>query len=185
LEEQLAALDTNVDSSSDNIMTLGEGLNALQNDLTANVAEIDILGGQIDGFVIDVNTLRGDIATNSEALAQKEALVARLSKTLTLFRVWETVARARLRLVDANFGLARAEIETARSILEQMTAEETGVLGDALEEMLARLALAANNLPDDPEAAVRDLNSVWKVLDTALATMLDEVSQAESNTEGE
>lgn len=185
LEEQVAALDTNIDSSSKNIMTLGEELIALQNDISANVAQVDILGGQIDGFVIDVNTLRGDIAANTEALAQKEAIVAQLSKTLTLFRIWETVARARLRLVDENIGLAQADIETAQSILEQMAAAETGDLAVVLRQMLARLVLAANNLPDDPEAAIRDLNTVWEALDSALATMLEEVFLAEPITGGE
>jgi chromosome segregation ATPase len=184
LEEQVAALETSADSSVENITALGEGFNALQNDVMANGAQIDTLGGQIDGLGVDANTLRGDIAANSEALAQKEATVAQLSKTLTLFRIWETVARARLRLVDENIGLAQADIETAQSILEQMAAEETGDLADALQQMQTRLSLAANDLPDDPEAAVRDLNTVWEALDTALTMMLEEVSQTEPTIEG-
>lgn len=185
LEEQVATLETSTGSNAANITALGDGLNTLQRDVTANSAQIDDQGGQIDGLDLELNAARGEIADNAAALARKEAIVAQLSKTLTLFRIWETVARARLHLVDQNIGLARADVETAQAILDQMAAEETGELAETLEQVQTRLDLAATALPDDPEAAVRDLNTAWEALDAALTTLLEEVSEAEIVPEGE
>lgn len=185
LEEQVATLETSTGSNAENITALGDGLNTLQRDVTANSGQIDDQGGQIDGLGLELNMARGEIDDNAAALAQKEAIVAQLGKTLTLFRIWETVARARLNLVDQNFGLAQADIVTAQAILDQMASEETGQLADTLEQVQTRLDLAATALPDDPEAATRDLNTAWESLDAALTTLLEEVSDAEIIPEGE
>jgi chromosome segregation ATPase len=185
LEEQVTALESSTISNDDNITALGEGLNTLQRDVTTNSSQIDDQAGQIDGLGLELNTARGEIADNAAALAQKEAIVAQLSKTLTLFRIWETVARARLYLVDQNIGLAQADVETAQAILDQMAAEETGDLAESLGLVQTRLDLAVTALPDDPEAAARDLNTAWEALDAVLTTLLEEVSEAEIVPEGE
>lgn len=185
LEEQVATLDSSTGANTENIATLSEGLNSLQGDVTANSAEIDDLGGQIDSLGVELNSAQNEIADNATALAQKEAIVAQLSKTLTLFRVWETVARARLHLVDQNIGLAQTDLETAQAILDQLAAGETGELAEPLGQIQNRLGLAATALPDDPEAAVRDLNTAWETLDEVLTTLLEEVSAAEIVPEGD
>jgi chromosome segregation ATPase len=185
LEEQVATLDSSTGANTENIATLSEGLNSLQGDVTANSAEIDDLGGQIDSLGVELNSAQNEIADNATALAQKEAIVAQISKTLTLFRIWETVARARLHLVDENIGLAQTDVETAQAILDQLAAGETGDLADTLGQIQNRLGLAATALPDNPEAAVRDLNTAWETLDEVLTTLLEEVSAAEIVPEGE
>lgn len=185
LEEQVTTLENSTGTNTENITALSEGLNSLQGDVTANGAQIDDLGGQIDGLSLELNTAQDEIAENAAALAQKEAIVTQVSQTLTLFRIWEMVARARLHLVDQNAGLAQADVETAQAILDQMTAEETGELAEALDQVQTRLDLAATALPDDPETAARDLNTAWEALDEVLTTLLAEVSEAEIVPEGE
>ena len=69
--------------------------------------------------------------------------------------------------------------------LDQMAAEETGDLAESLGLVQTRLDLAATALPDDPEAAARDLNTAWEALDAVLTTLLEEVSEAEIVPEGE
>ncbi|MGB3713870.1 MAG: hypothetical protein WA996_05510 [Candidatus Promineifilaceae bacterium] len=171
--------------NKEGLSTFYDDFNNLQNDVAANSALIGHFSGQLDDFIIDINTARRDIRANSDAINQKELFVAQLSKTLTLFRISELVARARLHLSEVNIGLARNDIETARSNLEQLAASERGEFGNSLQLILARMELAANNLTDDPEAAERDLNTVWEGLDTALATILEEVSLAVADSDGE
>lgn len=185
LEEEVAALETSAGANADDITALGEGLNTLQGDVTANSSQIDDLGGQIDGLGVELNTARDEIESNAAALAQKEEIVGQLSKTLTLFRVWETVARARLHLVDQNIGLAQADVETAQAILAQMATGEDDELAEPLDQIQNRLDLAATALSDDPEAAIRDLNTAWEALDATLTALLEEVSAAELTPEGE
>jgi chromosome segregation ATPase len=185
LEEQAAALENSTGANAENITALGDGLNTLQRDVTANGAQIDDLGGQIDSLDLELNTAQEGIADNAAALAQKEAIVGQLSKTLTLFRIWEMVARARLHLVDQNAGLAQDDVERAQAILEQMVADETGDLAEALGQVQTRLDLAAAALPDDPDAAIRDLNTAWESLDAVLTALLEQVSEAEIAPEGE
>jgi len=92
-------------------------------------------------------------------------------QVLTLFRVWELISRARLRLLEDNFGLARADTEQALRTMDFLLAaapEEA----ETWQRIQARLELALAALPDDPDMAAGDLESAWDALDELLTAML-------------
>jgi hypothetical protein len=121
--------------------------------------------------------------TLEDPLAATEDVEA-LRQTLALFRVWELVARARLRLLEDNPGLALADVQAAQAAVET-------ILETAVEETVAsltpvqqRLDLAAASLPDDPLTAGRDLETAWESLDVYLGELLG-LPVVESVEEGE
>jgi hypothetical protein len=75
----------------------------------------------------------------------------------------EVVARARLELLQANYGLAQDNIQTAYDRLASLT-PPTGIVENDTLAALERLALAEKALPQAPQVAAEDLESVWLLL---------------------
>jgi chromosome segregation ATPase len=173
--EQLSVLESRIDDMagagvviSDNVTLLNGGIGALQSDIVTLGSDLDTLGGEVDGLQSEVVGLGSDMAALQETLEDPLAAtedVEALRQTLALFRVWELVARARLRLLEDNPGLALADVQAAQAAVET-------ILETAVEETVAsltpvqqRLDLAAASLPDDPLTAGRDLETAWESLD--------------------
>lgn len=154
---------------------VNEGLVTLQGDTTANVSELDALGGALDAVQAEVTAQEEEItALQVEISSFSAEEFARMRQALALFRAWEMVSRARLRLLEQNVGLAQADTESALASVDAVllivpaeSATETGLQG-----VRQRLVQAAAGLPDDPAAAARDLDTAWEALDAALAALL-------------
>ncbi len=169
LTDNVTASDSEVATLQTNLSTLSEALVAIQGDIIDNGSQIDALGGEIDTVQTAVTDLGTEmIAMEEEAMAMIEELDTpdTLQETLALFRVWELITRARLRLVEDNIGLATDDIESAVQTIEGLLALEVLATDpEKLEMVQARLALAFVNLPDRPSLAAADLESAWDELD--------------------
>lgn len=181
LDESMAETLANDANAAQNIIDLGAALTALQADFNTSTGQIDALGGELDGLTGDVEQVQAGLAA-AEATAVaavdqanlSQMAVTEMAQSLALFRAWELVARARLRLLESNFGLAATDVADAQAtitaVLETLPAESTA--GPALEVVQTRLTLAADNLPANPEQAALDLESVWDALDEILVARL-------------
>ncbi|MBK8989304.1 MAG: hypothetical protein IPM39_25110 [Chloroflexi bacterium] len=189
LEASLAVTLANDAAAVENITGLNEALTILQTDFNTSTGQIDALGGEIDGLAGAVNRLQTDLGVVEETAAAAAELsdlsntaVSEMAQSLVLFRAWELVARARLRLLETNFGLAANDVDNA---LETVTAVITLLPEDSadrapLEVVQTRLSLAAANLPANPNQAAADLESAWDELDQILTTRLLPLPAAES-----
>lgn len=180
--EQLSVLESRINEMadagvviSDNVTLLNDGIGALQSDIVTLGSDLDSLGGEVDGLQSEVTGLGSETAALQETLVDPLAAtedVEALRQTLALFRVWELVARARLRLLEDNPGLALADVQAAQSavsVILETASEETAA---ALAPIQQRLDLAAASLPDDPITAGRDLETAWEMLDELLGELL-------------
>ncbi len=180
--EQLAALESRLDEMvmagaviSENVTLLNGGIGALQADIVGYGTDLDSLGGEVDGLQSDVLGLTSQTEAIQESLVDPlagTAEVAELRQILVMFRVWELVSRARLRLVEGNPGLALADVEAAQEAMTAVIATASEEMVPLLEPIQQRLDLAAASLPDDPETAARDLESGWEALDSLLSDLL-------------
>lgn len=168
LETQTAELMTSGETISQSLAILEGGLVALQGDLNANGIRIDEIGGQIDGLRAEAAALNSQLGDLTVELTEPDAEVQNLQDVLRLFRLWELIARARLRLTEDNAGLAIVDLESALEALGTTSPEEAPSMADVEN----RLTLALSSLPDDPEAAGRDLDAAWEILDGLLAEAL-------------
>lgn len=186
LEEHVTALIASTDTISGNVTILNDGLVSLQGDLTTNVSDIDAVGGEVDALQAELVALIGELeAVQTELDDYSADEFNRMRQSLALFRVWEMVSRARLRLLEQNIGLAAAEIGTALASVDRLLVivpEEGETTKSSLEQVQQRLILAASNLPDDQVAAARDLDTAWEVLDAALAALFGEPSTGPQET---
>jgi hypothetical protein len=159
-------------SVSETVRLLGEGVISLQGDVNENVGDIDDLGGQLDSLSVEAAELESQIANLEGTISESDQKVIRMKQALYWFRLWELMARARLQIADNNLGLAAADIETALSLASSMPEAATEVETEILTVITTRLELAAQELPDGPVTAARDLESAWDVVDQVIAVLV-------------
>src|SRR5690606_17267850 len=73
----------------------------------------------------------------------------------------DILARGRLYLSQSNFGLAEADVQTARDLLAELNAETED---EVFAQAVTRLDMALDNLPDFPVIAAGDLEIAWAIL---------------------
>ena len=73
-----------------------------------------------------------------------------LKREIMLTRAIETLSRARLYLSQSNFGLAKIDVQSARSILAELSTEAPPYQVNAFDQIIGRLDLALGNLPPSP-----------------------------------
>ena len=190
VEGETATLAGRADTLGGETALLGAGLAALQDDLNANGQHIDQLGGTVDGLSDTLAALDGraaEIQSQVDALAVED--LAGWRRAVGLFRIWQMIGRARQRLVEGNMGLAAADIEMALAAIDDLVAQDPVVeesdadsVAGPVDDLLTvreRLQLAADNLPDEPLVASRDLETAWEVLDAIVALALAEPTPRE------
>jgi len=166
LQEELDGLTAQAATREAKLETLERGVADLQEDVNANAEAVDGLGGDVDELAANVGALSEGFAQVQEDAGE----LAQMRRALTLFRVWELVARARLRLLQGNAGLAAGDLTAAQTTLGALDAE-AGETEPMLAPLRQRLALALDSLPADPAAAARDLETAWEMLDEEIATL--------------
>ncbi len=165
LEEALATAVSNAETTE---FIYSEGLLTLQMDLNQSNQQLDDLGGNIDTLQNDLSTTDTAVSNLETAYTENAITPQELQYTIALFRAWEMIARARLRLLENNFGLAANDSEQALRTVDYLLANNAGENPDTLRIIQTRLALALSNLPDQPEQARKDLETAWSEIDTLL-----------------
>jgi hypothetical protein len=165
LRVQVGALITRTDTLTLALATSQRDMLALQGDLNETNRTVDDVGGALDRLAADLATLSDQFAeVRSDAIE-----IAAMQEALTLFRAWEMMARARLSLAEGNAGAALTDVNAAQALLA--AAVETATDPGELPLLADRLALVQTNLPANPLAATRDLETAWEILDRELARL--------------
>lgn len=175
LTSQLASASSSGESALGDIASLSQAVTALQTDLNRTGGEVDALGGDIDRLDGSVSGLQEQTAvldtsvTNLQTAIDNDAPKQELREVLALFRVWELITRARLRLAENNVGLATDDVETAVRTMDLLVTSSSEEAAISYKAVQGRLALAFANLPDDRDTAAADLETAWNELDAVLA----------------
>lgn len=180
--EQLAALQTRQSQSEQAIADLQARLNLMETAQAENAWARDELDGRVSSIEEEIaahtQTLAALEAVQAALQARANATDAELARQIKLLKSMELLSRARMFLYQSNFGMARQDIRTARSLLGEVQPDAPASLADDLTEVIHRLDLTLSNLPNFPVAARDDLDIAWEVLlaglppDEATATPL-------------
>lgn len=174
LEPAMATTLNNDETAAGNIVVLSDSLTALQDNFNESSLRLDAFGGEVDGLTGEVVALNETAVLAQEMAATSETAVTDMAQTLMLFRAWELVARARLRLLENNAGLAQSDVAEADEMLRRIILilpEDAPEIG-SLQTVQTRLALATDNLAVDTTLAGADLETAWDALDTVLVARL-------------
>jgi chromosome segregation ATPase len=177
LTMQISGLVTETQTLTETVSLLDEGQATLSQDLSSYSRTLDDLGVELEGVMSDVTTLKEQDTTLQEDLTALEgafetADVDGLRQALFLFRLWEMITRARIRLAEQNPGLAADDIDLAQTAVSDFIENGPEEFVEPLIRVERRLLLAAENLPDEPDLAIGDLDLAWRELDEIFVDIL-------------
>lgn len=139
-------------------------------------AEIESLQTQLDEMNSRVSALETSVEAHTQSIQKLEemqavletqmqtsndAILLELKQEVMFTRALDILARARLYLAQSNFGLAEADVKTARDLLAELQSD-TG--DEVLAQAITRLDMALANLPEFPVIAAGDLEIAWEIL---------------------
>jgi TolA-binding protein len=142
-------LETRVDSLEQNLATAESQLSQLD--------RVKAQLGQQDEAVAELQLAVDEVATaQSEPSDELQGLQEQLSR----LRVMTLLSRARLELLNGNYGLAADNLEQAREAYDnQLLADDSPALA-----VIERLDLAIAALPQAPAVAASDMEAAWQLL---------------------
>ena len=140
MPERLAAIESAQQDFDTQVATMASQIN----DHTARLDDLDTIQAELTAGLNDAN---------AETVRQVE-----------LLRSMELLSRARLFLFQANYGLARADVQTARTILAAVQTDYPDWEPAVITEVLFRVDKTIAALPLLPVPASNDLDIAWQVL---------------------
>lgn len=176
LISQTASLEGQTSQLEGQTNLLNEGVLALQGDINSQNGRLDGLGGELDALALSTDQLGQDLTALDTAVDELPLQdLEQMRQVVSLFRIWEMISRARLRLLENNAGLAATDVSHAVAALEAIVRHPNTdpALLSPLALVQARLTLADAYLPENPTLAALDLENSWRELDAVLATLLD------------
>lgn len=167
LEGEIASLQKQLEEYRGQLTELNSQLDGLGNQLDETAARIETLDKSVQAHTASLKKLgEMDAALETRITETNDLTLLALKNEITLTRVLDLLARARLYLAQSNFGLAKADAQSARDLLAEL---QTSAPDEAQAQAVERLDLALGNLPDFPVVASGDLEIAWQILMTGQA----------------
>jgi hypothetical protein len=167
----LGAGDESVAADLQEVRTAQERIGAvlarLQAERESIGQELESQQAELDDWVESVEVSRQEIAALAAGLEGEFSPVA-LRRDLILVKAMNLLARARLLLVQSNYGLAQTDLQAARELLVALSGEVPDGQAAAVAAIVARLDAALANLPEAPVAAADELDGAWQLLAAGL-----------------
>ncbi len=179
-DARLTELETQVATLNEAEVGMPERLAAIEAAQQDFDAQVGSMATQIDDHTArldDLDTIQAELTTgldtaNAETVRQVE-----------LLRSMELLSRARLFLFQANYGLAKADVQTARSILAGVQRDYADWEPEVVAEALFRVDKTLAALPLLPVPASNDLDIAWQVLLTQVVVSSPSVDTTTSPDE--
>ncbi|MBI4759713.1 MAG: helix-hairpin-helix domain-containing protein [Chloroflexota bacterium] len=164
LENRVTTLQTQLDELNRQLETANQEIARLNEQQVNENDRLAALEKAIEAYTADLAKLE-EMQTALETAIQEtnEKTLQELKQEVILTRILDTLARARLYLAQSNFGLAKADVQSARDLLADLQAETQDT---TQRQALERLDLALTNLPAFPVVASGDLEIAWQLLMT-------------------
>ena len=151
-----------VEQNTSQIGRLESEIFVLQTQLNEMNSRVDALEKSVEAHTLSIQKLEEmQAALETEMRASNDQILVDLKHEVMMTRALDTLARARLYLAQSNFGLAKADVQSARNLLARLQADTNDEL---LTQVIGRLDLALGNLPDFPVVASGDLEIAWQVM---------------------
>ena len=148
---RVGELETRIENLQTELSEMDTRLGAIETSIEAHTESIEKL-----------ETMQATL--EQEAKEQTNRVMISLKREIMLTRAIETLSRARLYLSQSNFGLAKTDVQSARSILAALSTDAPSYQVDGLDQIIGRLDLALGNLPSFPIIAVDDVDIAWQLL---------------------
>jgi hypothetical protein len=135
---------------------------------------VEVLEGVVDAqdeTILQMESLQAQMdeltllsAAHENLLTGEDSPLISLQHQITISRSIELLSRARLYLIQSNFGMANLDIQAARTLLLAVQPEISAEKADQVDAIVARLDMAVSNLPIFPISAINDVDTAWQAL---------------------
>jgi hypothetical protein len=187
-QSRLGTLESQYDHASQAMGTVQARLNNIDTRSGNDESQIKASSERLDALDSSIKQILGDMQavtttlktdnTNIQELADKikagDPAIKTLYQDLQLVKTMELITRSRLFLGQNNLGLAQADIQTARDLLNGLQSQVEPYQAGAVNAVIKRLDLALGNLPGAPVLAADDLEIAWQMLITGLPSKTPE-----------
>ncbi len=139
----------------------GEGLKTSVDEIQSELERIQSLSERIQALEGDLEDLGERLNTLETAVEEDNPPIEEIRRQIQLIRVMELVTRARMWLIQDNFGEAKDDLAVAKEALEILEANQ----GDeTLAPIIERLDQILFEISLSPVIAADDLEIVWQLL---------------------
>jgi uncharacterized phage infection (PIP) family protein YhgE len=160
IQTQLANIE---DALEDHNSALA-GMAELSAALEERGAALESLANALDELSRSVEANAEEIQSLVNQPGEQDEVLAALRQELGLLKVMDLIARARLFLTQNNLGLAEGDVRTAQNLLSELRSQGPAEGAEALTEILLRLDLVVEELPEAPDLAADDLEAAWGLM---------------------
>ena len=179
LQDDLAALRSQQDDLMAQIEKQQSNYEALQERMDALESRQQAIADQLDSLKAELDASDDQMAAaqaTAEALqAAWEAVEPQLQATeqqMAVLRALNSLTRVRLLVGQANYGLAKDELDTTASVLGWLQTEGGTADSDALDSALEDVQLAQQALPATPAVALQNVEAAWQLLNSLLPAVM-------------
>lgn len=167
LESEVASLQGQLDEIKGQLTELNSRLDGANDQIQDTAARIEAIEQSVEAHTASLKQLEEmDVTLETKIAETNDQTLLALQNEVTLTRALDLLARARLYLAQSNFGLAKADVQSARDLLAEL---QTAAPNEARAQAFGRLDLALGNLPEFPVVASGDLEIAWQILMTGEA----------------
>lgn len=160
--ERFNQLATDLKAAQEGLEAQGESLGALT-DLESSLDKLDERIAAVEEVLAETP----EPEEGPEMAAAEE--VAALRVEVGVLKTMSLLSRSRAYLIQKNYELASQDAENALVVLEGFMDELPEDQIAVAEDLVERMQLALENLPDNPVLASEDLEIAWRTLVDALA----------------
>jgi predicted RNase H-like nuclease (RuvC/YqgF family) len=167
LKSRLADLETRQTTSALAVAEAQGQIAALETAVEAHsetLKQLEVMQAALDSLSLASDNYESLLVGDNSALAE-------VQRQVTQSRSIELLSRARLYLFESNFGLAKADVQAAYDLLSSLQNTLPSDQNATLQDVLARLDLALENLPSYPVIAADDVDIAWQILVDGLPTL--------------
>lgn len=173
LQERIAALEQQQTLDRENFSSLQTDLQSLQQAVETQNQSLKKLD-ELDAEIAKMTGWLSYEATQVVAIQMTQTApnspFRSLRSEIKILRAMELLNRARLFLLQSNYGLAAEDIQAARRELQSLQAEVPAYQQETVVLWIERLSSSLAALPASPVQASSDLDLAWKLLAAGLPT---------------
>ncbi|NPV76658.1 MAG: hypothetical protein HPY59_09835 [Anaerolineae bacterium] len=173
LQERIAALEQQQTLDRENFSSLKTNLQSLQEAVETqnqSLKKLDELDAEIAKMTDWLSYEATQVVAIQMTQTAPDSPFRSLRSEIKILRAMELLNRARLFLLQSNYGLATEDIQAARRELQSLQAEVPAYQQETVLLWIERLGSSLAALPASPVQASSDLDLAWKLLAAGLPT---------------
>jgi len=171
LQERVAALEQQQTLNREQFSSIQTNLQSLQQAVATqnqSLKKLDELDAEIAKMTDWLSYEATQVTAMQMTQTAPDSPLRSLRSEIKILRAMELLNRARLFLLQSNYGLATEDIQAARRELVALQAEVPSYQQETVALWIERLDGSLTALPASPVQATSDLDLAWKLLSAGL-----------------